>query len=295
MPPVFARLTCGSAARRIAAPPAEFSGPGTAIPTPAPPLDTTLPPTFLVVPCFNEAKRLDGRAFLQLAALARVELLFVDDGSTDTTAQVLQGICCASNGIAQTLTLSANVGKGEAVRQGLRTALARGAAVVGFVDADLSTPAGEIMRLVELLHAEPQVQVLLGSRIRLLGNSVERHPVRHYLGRAFATAASLVLALPVYDTQCGAKLFRCSPQLDAALAESFVSRWIFDVELLGRLVHGSPEVPGLPREAFREVPLLAWRDVAGSKLRTGHFLQAIGELAAIERRLRARRQGRTRG
>ena len=187
----------------------------------------------LVVPCFNEAQRLDVPAFTELAASGDVRLLFVDDGSTDATPQVLESLCAAANGRAQWLKLAENSGKAEAVRQGLLLAIAQGATEIGFLDADLSTPPSELRRLLDVLHARPEVQVLIGARVRLLGNAVERKAIRHYLGRVFATAASLTLALHIYDTQCGAKLFRVTPALQAALAEPFVSRWIFDVELLG--------------------------------------------------------------
>ena len=94
----------------------------------------------------------------------------------------------------------------------------------------------------------------------LLGHRIERSWARHYLGRLFATASSQVLGLPVYDTQCGAKVFRDGPALRAALATPFTSRWAFDVELLGRLGTGADR-------RFLEVPLERWHDVGGSKLR----------------------------
>lgn len=245
----------------------------------------------LIVPCFNEAKRLNSEAFLQLARDAEVHLLFVDDGSTDATAEILQTLVANSAGRATWLQLPHNGGKAEAVRQGMLAAIERHATEIGFVDADLSTPPSEVERLLAELHARPEVQVLMGARVRLLGNAVERKIVRHYLGRIFATAASLTLALGIYDTQCGAKLFRVTPELQAALAEPFLSRWIFDVELLGRLAWGSPQIAPIPHSAFAEIPLQIWHDVAGSKLRPGHFVQAIGELAQVWLELRARRQG----
>jgi dolichyl-phosphate beta-glucosyltransferase len=105
----------------------------------------------------------------------------------------------------------------------------------------------------------------------------------------FATCASLSLGLAVYDTQCGAKLFRRSEALTAALAEPFGSRWAFDVELLGRLVRPGGGVAGVPIDRIREEPLAAWSDMPGSKLGVAAALQAGLELARIGWALRRRR------
>ena len=110
------------------------------------------------------------------------------------------------------VTLPANRGKGEAVRLGLRAALAGGHDVVGYYDADLATPPAEMARLVEELRGDPARVMVIGSRVALLGHDIERSAVRHYLGRLYATAASVVLRLPVYDTQCGAKVVRAGPR-----------------------------------------------------------------------------------
>jgi len=243
----------------------------------------------LVVPCYNEEKRLDPNEFHRLAQADGVRLLFVNDGSTDETEGLLRALCAPLGDRARLLSLAQNSGKAEAVRQGLLAALQDGAPLVGYLDADLSTPVDEALRLLGVLRARPEVEVLLASRVRLLGNRVERQPMRHYLGRIFATAASLVLDIMIYDTQCGAKLFRATPALRDALAEPFGSRWVFDVELLGRLAVGTQQQPPLPASAFAEVPLLQWRDVAGSKLKPHHMLRAAAELAQIRGRL-ARRQ-----
>lgn len=235
----------------------------------------------LVVPCYNEARRLDPEEFLRLAHVPGLRLLFVDDGSRDATAQVLADLCARSAGKAEWFSLPRNAGKAEAVRQGLLRALEQGAQLTGFTDADLSTPVEEIVRLVEALREHPDVQVVIASRIRLLGNAVERSPMRHYLGRIFATAASLTLDLAIYDTQCGAKLLRATPVLKAALQEPFLSRWVFDVELIARLLRAQ-----LPASAFLEVPLRSWRDVQGSKLTVGAMAKAAADLARIAVRLR---------
>lgn len=163
----------------------------------------------LVVPCFNEAARLDAARFAAFAARhPTVRFLFVDDGSTDETLQRLQALRVEDPARFSVLRMPENRGKAEAVRRGMLHALAGPSTYVGFWDADLATPLDEIPAFVGALEDNPAVRVVLGSRVRLLGRSVDRQTLRHYLGRVFATAASLTLGLPVYDTQCGAKLFR---------------------------------------------------------------------------------------
>jgi dolichyl-phosphate beta-glucosyltransferase len=242
-----------------------------------------------VVPCYNEGDRLDGGAFLSLVDGApETSLLFVDDGSRDHTASRLAELSLERRGRIAVLSLGSNQGKAEAVRRGLRRALEQGADLVGYLDADLATPVTEALRLLHVI-SERDVDVVLGSRVALLGRSIERRAMRHYSGRVFATLASMALGLPVYDTQCGAKVFRRTPALEAALGEPFLSRWAFDVELLGRLLVGAR---GLDPARIIEEPLLLWRDVPGSKLHLGQMLRSAADVAWIARDLRARRRER---
>jgi dolichyl-phosphate beta-glucosyltransferase len=240
----------------------------------------------VIVPCFNEAARLDPKAFARFAGRAR--LLFVDDGSTDETPAVLETLRARSAGEVDVLTLPENRGKAEAVRAGFLRAIERGASVVGLLDADLSTPPEEMLRLIERMDAE--VDVLLGARVALMGRRIERRAWRHYLGRVFATAASIVVAQPIYDTQCGAKLFRVTPLLAAVLEEPFRSSWIFDVELLGRMLVGMPGVGALAPARLKEEPLECWIDVEGSKVGATAFARAPLELTRIALALAARRK-----
>jgi len=239
----------------------------------------------LIIPCFNEAARLDEAAIASLAH--GLDLVLVDDGSTDATVSRLDGIAALVPGRAEVLRLARNRGKGEAVRAGLNRALARGAHWVGFADADLSTPPDEILRVASEAQAGAH-DVVLAARVKLLGTDIRRHAWRHYLGRVFQTAASVTLRLPVYDSQCGCKFFRAGPALLDALSRPFASRWAFDVELMGRLLRGSASAPPVPQDRFVEIPLRRWVDVKGSKLRPWSAFRAALDLLRIALEMRRR-------
>ncbi len=171
--------------------------------------------TVVVVPCYNEAARLDCAAFLawaSSAAAARTSLLFVDDGSTDATATLLRDLAAAAPpGRLALLSLTANCGKAEAVRRGMLAAAASGSAVdaVGYLDADLATPLDALPDFRAVLDAPGRrFEMVFGARVALLGRDIRRKLARHYLGRVFATLAANVLGMRIYDTQTGAKLFR---------------------------------------------------------------------------------------
>ena len=207
----------------------------------------------------------------------RLELVFVDDGSSDGTARVLNDFADERPRVS-VLRFGHNRGKGEAVRAGMVRGVASGCDAVGYADADLATPVSELVRLVDVMDGAPAVDAVIGARVAVLGAQIQRRARRHYFGRVFATAASVVLRAPVYDTQCGAKVFRVVPALAGALEQPFASRWAFDVELLGRLMAAGCAVV--------EEPLRAWRDVAGSKISVPAMVRSTFELFAIERRLR---------
>jgi dolichyl-phosphate beta-glucosyltransferase len=244
----------------------------------------------IVIPCFNEIGRLDPDAVGTLIERRDLTVLLVNDGSSDGTWDLLRRIQVASDGKVDVLGLMSNMGKAEAVRRGLNHAIDHGAAVVGYLDADFSTPPGEMHRLLDVMAANAEVNVLMGSRWLHLGADIRRSTFRHYAGRVFATVASNILRMRVYDTQCGAKLLRVTENLKAALDRPFLSRWAFDVELIGRLREGVGDKPGYPLEAFLEVPLDTWINVEGSKLGWRDIAVVAFEMISIGRGMRRLRK-----
>ena len=131
--------------------------------------------------------------------------------------------------------------------------------------------------------------MVFGARVRLLGRDIQRHASRHYIGRVGATLISQSLGLAVYDTQCGAKLFRVNDTIRAIFAKPFLSRWIFDVEIIARFI----QLRGrdAAAKAICELPITTWHDVAGSKVKSRDFLRALRDLWKIRRAYGIRSQG----
>src|SRR5258706_1380447 len=195
---------------------------------PPPPLRMRRVHLTLIVPCYNEEHRLDTAAFRAFdGGSDRVDFLFVDDGSRDGTRGMLESLASSDpTKRFSVLPLERNSGKAEAVRRGIVAAIERGAEVVGFWDADLATPLSELPLFLAVLAARPAIEMVYGARVRLLGREISRRANRHYFGRVGATLISQTLGLAVYDTQCGAKLFRVNDTIREVFAKPFLSRWI---------------------------------------------------------------------
>ncbi|MCK5882598.1 MAG: glycosyltransferase [Bacteriovoracaceae bacterium] len=223
----------------------------------------------IIVPCYNEEERLnieDFSAYIEQSE--NINFCFVNDGSQDGTIKVLNSFCEKYPDRVSVLDLEINAGKAEAVRRGveLQSSLPH-VDWVAFWDADLATPLAEVDRFVLLAEKHSQLKCITGCRFKHLGSDIRRKMSRHYIGRCFATIVSIILGIPVYDTQCGAKMFKTS-LARKIFAEKFVSKWLFDVELFFRMR------PYIKLTEIYELPLTRWDDVDGSRLKKIDFLKS---------------------
>jgi len=219
----------------------------------------------IVLPAYNEAERI-GPALDELFSYLitahglphPIEVVVVDDGSTDATANLVMVRPEAAGslaGISLHVLTVAHGGKGAAVRSGM---LAATSDMVVFTDADMATPPDQLPLLVAALDRH---DVALGSRIQPDGSDqrASQPGYRRLLGKAFHLLASIWVVGPVKDTQCGFKGFTRTAAQDL-FARQRITSIVFDVELIylaRRLGYRSAIVP------------TRWSDKRGSRMRVG--------------------------
>ena len=220
----------------------------------------------LIIPAYNETDRLEAglQRLMEAAPPDGTEIIVVDDGSTDATADVARATL-ASWSSHSVISLPKNSGKGAAVRVGV--AHARGDSI-GYMDADMGTDPKDLKLLVDALRRS---HVAVGSRAHEL-SVVQRDIHRRIMNRVFGMTVASMTRLPYMDTQCAFKAFR-GPIAKLLWHGSRVDRFAFDVEVLDLAVRF-----GLQME---EVPV-TWIDVSGSKVRPVHDgLQMFGDVAPL--------------
>ncbi|MEZ5426648.1 MAG: glycosyltransferase family 2 protein [Pyrinomonadaceae bacterium] len=202
----------------------------------------------IVIPAFEEEERLGASARRILSYIEKeklsAELIIVDDGSRDKTAEVAEKACAEYPGIpTRVIRYKENRGKGHAVKTGL---LAARADIALFTDADLSTPIEELPKLVDPIQ-RGEYDLTFGSRAldrSLIG--VHQPWRREQGGKVFNLIVRTLTGLPFWDTQCGFKAFNMKkfrPLLDVMQIERFG----FDVEFL--------YVADLHELRLREIPV----------------------------------------
>ncbi len=218
----------------------------------------------LVIPCFNEAKRLkvaEYRAFIE--AHPDVIVCFVNDGSRDNTLEILHGI--QRDYPAQVIVAenARNMGIGETVRNGvLTTAGISAIREVGFLDADLSTGFDEYLEMLQIMR-DSSLLMIFGSRKSEDGRNISYSPIRLLAATITRIIIRRIVKLPITDTQCGAKIF-AQEAIPVCFGQPFVSRWLFDVEVILRLTREKKSLDD--SKYIREFFLLRWKHEPDSKV-----------------------------
>jgi dolichyl-phosphate beta-glucosyltransferase len=230
----------------------------------------------LIIPCYNEEKRIQKSLVLSLLSSADIDIYLTNDGSTDNTVAVINAIEQEANGRCYVINYKQNRGKAGAIYNAANELIAANNYThIGYFDADFSTPVPEIKRMLNELSSNPD-NFIIGCRAKLLNSDIQRKFYRHIIGRIIVTIVNFKFNLGVYDTQCGAKIF---PVTTAAVAfnKPFATSWLFDMEIFIRLRSNNLMSKGT------EFPLHKWTDVEGSKLSWKTAFKIIKEIYTLYR------------
>ena len=241
----------------------------------------------IIIPCYNEEKGLNKEAYFNfIEHHPNVLLCFVNDGSTDNTANILANFQETYPDNIAVINCVKNVGKAEAIRTAvIECNNTYNFTYLAYLDADLATSLEECMSLTSYFNES--IQFVFGSRIMKVGSTIKRSQSRFLIGRFIATAISKILQLKVYDTQCGCKLFT-KELSEIAFKNPFISKWLFDVEIFNRLmVYFGVEQS---TNHMLEIPLKKWIDQGDSKVKFTYFFKLWIDLYKIKNVCKASRK-----
>jgi len=237
-----------------------------------------------MVPCFNEFERWDHDYWNSILKIPNTFFIFIDDGSTDDTFQIISKIENSYTNV-KVIRKNRNSGKAEAVRTGFEYCIrsVSSIALLGFMDSDGSVDRLSIEQLMQiaLLQSEQNSEAMdayWGSRIKLSGRNIRRSTARHFLGRILAFLFSFPNHSYPYDTQCGLKLFKYNSDFKNVIAQAFDTRWLFELEIIERW----PSQNGRQISIWEE-PLTSWKEIGASKITTREIFRIMSELVTIKR------------
>ena len=232
----------------------------------------------IVIPCYNEENELKNKVYDDFLISTKEELLcFVDDGSSDKTYQELLKLKVQFPNNVAVYQNPKNAGKAESVKNGIHYCLENFQFdKIGYLDADLATSLEEFCEISNFVKDD--IAFAFGSRILKLGSVIQRKRFRFVTGRIIATVISSILRLKVYDTQCGAKVMT-RDLASEIFKDSFVSQWMFDVELFIRIMAHYGKKEALIR--MLEIPLKSWIDKGDSKVKFSYFFKLWLDLLKI--------------
>ncbi len=235
----------------------------------------------IIIPCYNESMRLPVNKYLDFLKLnKKVKIIFVNDGSTDKTKNLVNKLANKFPEQIKILSYEKNKGKGNAIRDGFLYAVRQNmSGNLAYLDADLSTSLEECKLLSRKIN--DKIKFVFGSRIRKSNNIIKRKFHRFVIGRGIATIISSIIGVSVYDTQCGCKIID-QKLVNQSFSEVFSSRWLFDVEIFLRLINFYGKDKFI--EISKEVPLKRWVDTEDSRVRFIHAPRIILDLLIIKKR-----------
>ncbi len=238
----------------------------------------------VVIPCYNEEKRLLSEEFRDFAHKnLGYHLCFVNDGSKDNTLAVLQELIKGKEDYISIYDCEKNGGKAEAVRLGmLHLAKQSQFDYIGFLDADLSTNFDDFQDLTDTI-SNSKYKLVFGSRISRMGADITKESARKIISQTINFIIRKTLGMEINDTQCGAKIMT-KEVIEKTFQEKFITKWLFDVEIFMRMkkVYGSKET----QEFILEKPLNRWIHADGSKLSFKDSIKIIGQIGQIAIRYR---------
>lgn len=236
----------------------------------------------IVVPCFNESTRFKKDYFLTLLksinvgdeADVNIDLMFIDDGSTDNTYNRLEELLEQIN--VSILRLTKNVGKANAIRTGFLHAQASKYDFFTYLDSDGAFEVNEVVSSLKLYvnsYMNENVDLLSFARVSLAGSDISRRGYRHLIGRLISTMLVLGSNYRIYDPQSGFKIYSGKFLSQIDLSSPFKTRWFIDWEIILRSSSLATIV---------ETPVKYWHDVSGSKLSLRHTFLILREILIIK-------------